>query len=148
MSLLGGHLGARTSALLDGQLDPVEAERAWLHVRDCATCHGLVERELWLKRRLAGLREEVAAPGVPSGLKGDLLSGAGLAAPAEPEAAAESSGRTRRILGIAAFGGGAVGAAFVGVMTLGAAPADAPAAPTRYAPPSVPAVYVVRATHR
>ena len=50
-----GHLGSRVSALLDGQLSPAEAERAWAHVHACHACRDLVEREGWVKTRLAGL---------------------------------------------------------------------------------------------
>ena len=47
-----GHLGSRVSALLDGQLPPDEAERAWGHVHSCHACRDLVEREGWVKTRL------------------------------------------------------------------------------------------------
>ena len=50
-----GHLGARASALLDGQLPPAEAERLWAHVHGCHLCRDLVEREGWVKTRLSGL---------------------------------------------------------------------------------------------
>ena len=40
-----GHLGTRTSALLDGQLPAAEAERLWAHVHGCHLCRDLVERE-------------------------------------------------------------------------------------------------------
>ena len=33
-----GHLGARVSALLDGQLSPADEERAWDHVHSCHQC--------------------------------------------------------------------------------------------------------------
>ena len=49
------HLGTRISALLDGQLPPEEAERAWEHVHTCHFCRDAVEREGWVKTRLAGL---------------------------------------------------------------------------------------------
>ena len=75
MSLLGNHLGARTSALLDGQLPDAEEERAWTHVHQCCACRRQVEREGWLKRRLAGLSVD---PGVsaPADLKGSLRGSA------------------------------------------------------------------------
>ena len=50
-----GHLGDRVSALLDGQLAPLDEERAWSHVHACHQCRDLVEREGWVKTRLAGL---------------------------------------------------------------------------------------------
>lgn len=121
LSLRGGHLGALTSALLDGQLPEAESERAWQHVSECPECHGLVEREAWLKRRLSCLAEPTATA-APAGLKGALL-----AAPAMPIAdPVDHPARSRRMFGLVAFGGGAVGAAFLSVLTVAAAPADAP----------------------
>ena len=67
-----GHLGTRTSALLDGQLPAAEAERLWAHVHGCHLCRDLVEREGWVKTRLSGL----GAPDrtqAPAHLKGALL---------------------------------------------------------------------------
>ncbi len=117
------HLGTRISALLDGQLSPEEAERAWGHVHACHFCRDAVEREGWVKTRLAGLSYD--AGGAPDGLKGSLLGmppGAALLA----FAGARPDHRMRRNVGLAAIGGGAVGAAVMGVLALGAAPADAP----------------------
>ena len=65
-----GHLGDRVSALLDGQLPPTEEERAWAHVHSCHLCRDLVEREGWVKTRLAGLSFDAAAP---DHLRGSLL---------------------------------------------------------------------------
>jgi hypothetical protein len=121
VSLLGGHLGNRTSALLDGQLPAEEAERAWAHVQECHVCRDRVEREGWVKRRLAGLSYD-AATSAPEGLKGSLL-GASELTPGECFLAIEHQ---RRNLALAAVGGGAVGAAVMGVLALGAAPASAP----------------------
>lgn len=136
------HLGARVSALLDGQLSPEEADRAWAHVHGCHACRDLVEREGWIKTRLSGL-SQTSATGAPADLKGmlkgrlaDLGADDGDASTFEPAfdgsagdfylalAAGERSRRTS--LALAAIGGGAVGAAVMGVLTLGAAPADAP----------------------
>lgn len=117
------HLGTRISALLDGQLPPEEAERAWEHVHTCHFCRDAVEREGWVKTRLAGLSMD--AGGAPDGLKGSLLGmppGEALLA----FAGARPDHRMRRNVGLAAIGGGAVGAAVMGVLALGAAPADAP----------------------
>jgi hypothetical protein len=117
------HLGTRISALLDGQLPPQEAERAWAHVHTCHFCRDAVEREGWVKTRLAGLSMD--AGGAPDGLKGSLLGmPPGDALPAF--AGARPDHRMRRNVGLAAIGGGAVGAAVMGVLALGAAPADAP----------------------
>ena len=55
-----GHLGDRASALLDGQLAPMEEERAWAHVHTCHQCRDVVEREGWVKTRLAGLSFDTA----------------------------------------------------------------------------------------
>jgi hypothetical protein len=124
-----GHLGTRVSALLDGQLSPEETERAWAHVHTCHLCRDLVEREGWVKTRLAGLSFQ-GGP-APERLKGSLLG----VTPSELCLAIgrDDPHRTRRHVGLAAIGGGAVGAAVMGVLALGAAPADAPT-PDRRAP--------------
>lgn len=117
------HLGNRISALLDGQLPPEDAERAWEHVQGCHFCRDAVEREGWVKTRLAGLSFDAGR--APDGLKGSLLGmppGEALLA----FAGTRPDHRMRRNVGIAAIGGGAVGAAVMGVLALGAAPADAP----------------------
>jgi anti-sigma factor RsiW len=49
------HLGATVSAMVDGQLPAADLDRAWRHVFDCASCRAEVEREMWLKQRLASL---------------------------------------------------------------------------------------------
>ena len=67
-----GHLGARVSALLDGQLSPADEERAWAHVHSCHQCRDAVEREGWVKTRLADLQLAPARTR-PSHLKGSLL---------------------------------------------------------------------------
>jgi hypothetical protein len=119
-----GHLGDRVSALLDGQLSPLEEERAWAHVHACHQCRDLVEREGWVKTRLAGLSFDAAT--APSSLKGSLLSSvsSGLP-PGDVYLATHTDPRPRRIT-LVALGGGAAGAAVMGVLALGAAPADAP----------------------
>ena len=117
-----GHLGSRVSALLDGQLPAEEAERAWAHVHACHACRDLVEREGWVKTRLAGLTFEADA--APDSLKGSLLG-----SPLLPPGSAFPTSfddRPRRQLGLVAIGGGAVGAAVMGVLALGVAPADVP----------------------
>ena len=67
-----GHLGDRVSALLDGQLSSAEEERAWAHVHACHQCRDVVEREGWVKTRLAGLSFDAAC--APSSLKGSLMA--------------------------------------------------------------------------
>jgi anti-sigma factor RsiW len=122
-----GHLGPRISALLDGQLSPAEEERAWSHVHSCHHCRDEVEREGWVKTRLSAM--QYAGSQAPSHLKGSLMV-SGLIAqwhdsrPDEMFAIAEDRGR--RHLGLAGIGGGAVGAAVMGVLALGASPANAP----------------------
>ncbi|MCL2613164.1 MAG: hypothetical protein FWD95_08005 [Nocardioidaceae bacterium] len=119
-----GHLGPRVSALLDGQLSQQEADEAWAHVYGCTTCRGLVEREGWIKTRLARTGEhDVPAS---SDLKGSLLNltpGDCFLAPA--------GGRTQRHIGVGAavVGGGAVGVALLGVLALGLAPGSGGARP-------------------
>ncbi|CAN5364241.1 hypothetical protein BH11ACT8_BH11ACT8_09320 [soil metagenome] len=120
------HLGNRVSALLDGQLSVEETERAWAHVHTCHLCRDDVEREGWVKTRLARTSFE---PGpAPAALKGALLGMPPgdilLAMTADRGQAAPA--RNRRVVGIAALGGGAVGAAVMGVLALGTAPADVP----------------------
>jgi hypothetical protein len=121
VSLLGGHLGNRTSALLDGQLPADEAERAWAHVHECHSCRDEVEREGWVKRRLAGLSYDAGAT-ASDRLKGSLLAASGLT-PGECLLGVDPH---RRNVALAAVGGGAIGAAVMGVLALGAAPASAP----------------------
>jgi anti-sigma factor RsiW len=118
------HLGDRVSALLDGQLPPAEEERAWSHVHTCHQCRDLVEREGWVKTRLAGLSFDAAC--APTSLKGSLLASisAGLP-PGDVYLTSSSDPRPRRV-SLVALGGGAAGAAVMGVLALGAAPADAP----------------------
>ena len=117
-----GHLGARVSALLDGQLSSSEAEEAWAHVYACHACRDLVEREGWVKTRLAGLSGDAGA--APADLKGSLLS----LTPGE-RFLADGQHRGpggRRGIGAAMLGGGAIGAAMVGVLALSLAPGSTP----------------------
>jgi anti-sigma factor RsiW len=121
MSFLNGHLGDRVSALLDGQLPAEEAERAWAHVHECHACRDRVEREGWIKRRLAGLSYDAGAT-ASDRLKGSLLDASELT-PGECFLAVDHQ---RRNAALAVVGGGAIGAAVMGVLALGAAPASAP----------------------
>lgn len=118
----GGHLGDKISALLDGQMSAAATAKAWEHVECCAFCHEAVDREEWIKRRLAGLTYDPAA--ASDGLKGSLL-GAGSC---EPGAFWRVPAQRRKAT-VAAIGGGAIGAAVMGVLALGAAPASAPTTP-------------------
>jgi hypothetical protein len=121
-----GHLGTRVSALLDGQLSPEEEERAWSHVHSCHQCRDQVEREGWVKTRLAGL--SFGQTEVPGHLKGALL-GALTSERTPGEAILDASAHADlrpRWAALTALGGGAGVAAVMGVLALGAAPADAP----------------------
>ena len=131
MNWLGGHLGTRVSALLDGQLSAEEEERAWDHVHMCHLCRDLVEREGWVKTRLAGLTWGATAE-VPSHLRGSLM-GAPALTPGEAILADDGREHRGRRVGLVALGSGAAGAAVMGVLALGSAPADLPS-PERRAP--------------
>lgn len=150
------HLGSRVSALLDGRLPAAEEERAWAHVHECNPCRDLVEREGWVKTRLAGLsfadRAECEAP---DRLKSSLLGcGSALTPPHFPIAATSTRARHRSLV---AIGGGAAGAAVVGVLALGAtgtpqlerrAPVTDLSRPTQTATPAVSDKAPDRATKR
>ena len=119
-----GHLGSRVSALLDGQLSPEEEERAWSHVHACHQCRDQVEREGWVKTRLAGL--SFGETHVPGHLKGSLLGALAAARPPGEVILDADSGSRLRWGALSALGGGAGVAAVMGVLALGAAPAQAP----------------------
>ncbi|MEZ0578631.1 hypothetical protein [Nocardioides sp. MH1] len=103
------------SALLDGQLSAAEAEEAWEHVYSCHACRDLVEREGWIKTRLAGL--SCGERSASADLKGSLLN---LTPGERILAEANHGGSTvRRGVGVAVLGGGALGAAMVGVLAFG-----------------------------
>ena len=133
--LVIGHLGSRVSALLDGQMSPADEERAWEHVHTCHQCRDAVEREGWVKTRLATM--QLAGASAPSHLKGSLIVRGVVDWPDLPEHPAFADSR-RRHLGLSGIGGGAVGAAVMGVLALGASPANAPGAVVQ------PGVRVVR----
>lgn len=121
------HLGSRVSALLDGRLSPAEEERCWDHVHQCHPCRDLVEREGWVKTRLATW--SFGAGAAPDDLKSSLLAPA--ARPWEATyGAAHARARSRSVLVLGGLAG-AVGATVVGVLALGAAPASAPAVDRR-----------------
>ncbi|TYL45175.1 hypothetical protein FXB39_19495 [Nocardioides sp. BGMRC 2183] len=115
-----GHLGTRVSALLDGQMPAAEAEDAWAHVYACHRCRDLVEREGWVKTRLAGLD---AARATPADLKGSLLN----LTPGEQFIAAPNAARRPVSGGFVLISGGALGAALLGVVALGVTPGAGPA---------------------
>lgn len=127
MLSLSGHIGAKASALVDGQLSRAEEERAWSHVLTCPGCRRLVEHEGWTKRQLGALSGP--APGEPSpGLLGSLYA---VDAWAEVDAIEKRS--TRRRTTVALVGGGAVGAAVLGLITVtgtGLGRSDVPSRPS------------------
>ncbi|WP_134765258.1 hypothetical protein [Nocardioides sp. 1609] len=147
---MSAHLGRRVSDLLDGQLSATETEAAWSHVHTCHQCRDDVEREGWVKTRLSTLALDVDdSRCAPDRLKGALLgmppgdcylrpSGPGMFAHHDGLSNGDHTGahrpRARRTAGMAALGGGAVGAAVLGVLALGTAPADAPSFDRRYQP--------------
>ncbi len=124
-----GHLGTRVSALLDGQLSVDEAERAWDHVHVCHLCRDLVEREGWVKTRLAEFG--LGAGDAPSGLKGSLLMASGPVPPGHSYLDPATRHRPRATATAVAVGSGAVGVAMLGVLFVGASPASAPATDRR-----------------
>ena len=121
-----GHLGNRVSALLDGQLSARDTEEAWAHVYACHTCRDLVEREGWVKTRLAGLCGGEGS--APSNLKGSLLS----MPPGDALLSGVDAGHgPRRGTGVVMIGGGALGAAMLGVLAFGLNPGALPPADRR-----------------
>ena len=115
MFSLSGHIGSRVSALVDGQLAPGEEERAWSHVLTCPGCRVLVEQEGWTKRQLGSLGAPVAAS-PPGQLPGELLGSLHTVdAWAEVEAIERRSTRRRTAV---LMGGGAVGAAVLGLVAV------------------------------
>ena len=115
---LHGHIGSNASALVDGQLSPAEEERAWNHVLGCPGCRRLVEREGWIKQRLAGLAVAPAQVAAPAGLMGALYDVDAWATVDEIE---RRSAR-RRAAGVL-VGAGSVGLAVVAMMAVTSPPA-------------------------
>lgn len=114
-----GHLGSRVSALLDGQLPPAEAERAWAHVHACHSCRDLVEREGWVKTQLSGLPDRSRSGAAPAHLKDSLLGGQPAPSPFfHATAPGADPARPRRVAGVL-LGGSAAGVAVLGVVALG-----------------------------
>lgn len=122
----------RVSELLDGQLSAPDTEASWGHVHTCHLCRDEVEREGWVKTRLSSL----SVDGAPGGCTPDRLKGALLGMPpvecfsAGVQDDLTNRSRPRRhvgsMAGIAALGGGAAGAAVMGLLALGPSPAELP----------------------
>ena len=64
------HLGARVSALVDGQLGPSERDRALVHVAHCDTCQAAVDAERSVKALLAGSARPTPSDGLLASLHG------------------------------------------------------------------------------
>ena len=127
---IGGHLGQSVSALVDGQLDPETAERAWDHVLTCADCRALVEREAWVKRRLSMMGGNEPSARLLGSLQGLGAEGSptreSLEAWAEVDRL-ERSTRTRRRAGFAVAGAGS--AAVLGFAALSSFGLGGPSGP-------------------
>ncbi len=131
MMSLTGHIGARVSALVDGQLSREDEERAWSHVLGCPGCRRLVQREGWIKNQLRLL----AAPA--SGASSPGLSRALYDVDAWAAVDAIERRSTRRRVTAVAVGGGAVGAALLGLVTMTGSLSGGGAAPVRPAPATI-----------
>ncbi|MFL6105486.1 MAG: anti-sigma factor family protein [Marmoricola sp.] len=112
MLWFSGHIGSNASALVDGQLSSADEERAWQHVLGCAGCRRLVEREGWIKQRLAGLAGP-SALAAPAGLLGSLYD---VDAWATVDAIERRSKRRRAA--VALVGASSVGVAVLAVMSV------------------------------
>lgn len=144
-----GHLGSKVTVLLDGRLDAAEEERAWEHVHGCHGCRDAVEREGWVKTHLAqwgsvaapsseSLRATLlAGPFPPAGPVGSGPVGAGAARQHAAWTEQHSGHRTRHAV---AWGGSALGVAVMGLVALGAAPANTPFQERRTVTSIVPVV--------
>ena len=116
MLSLSGHIGTKASALVDGQLPPAEAERAWSHVLTCPGCRRLVEHEGWVKRQLGSLSAPESVDPPPQ-LLGSLYAVDAWAAVDE----IEKQSRRRRTAAVV-VGSGAVGACVLGLLTITGGP--------------------------
>jgi hypothetical protein len=119
MRFLGGHLGSSVSARVDGQLDHATTERAWNHVLGCPHCRAQVEREIWVKNRLALLAGDEPAPPLVEMLH-ELVSSDASSGPGDPPpfSGADRSVRARRLTVLALLGVGSATAAVFAVATL------------------------------
>ena len=136
---MSAHLGRRGSDRLDGQLPADEAARAWPHIHGCGLCRRAVEREGWVKTQLLNL--SMAGSPAPEHLKGSLLGSP--MTPSYPTDYGYEPEQERAWRGtLLTIGGGALGAAVLGIVALGVAPVDGRRAPvtsvgdTVFGPPS------------
>lgn len=130
-----GHIGTRVSALVDGQLSPAEEERAWSHVLACPGCRRLVEHEGWTKRQLGSLSTG-PRDSVPPQLVGSLYD---VREVADAWAAVEGIERrsARRRTATVLVGGGAVGAAVLGLVAVTGPSLGRGETPTRPSPATI-----------
>ena len=125
---LHGHIGSTASALVDGQLSEAEEERAWKHVLGCPGCRRLVEKEGWLKQRLAGLAASNTFAAPPT-LMGALYDVDAWATVDELERRSTRRRRTSALVGASS-----VGLAVMAVMTITSPPAGQGEVPGNRAP--------------
>lgn len=116
-----GHVGTKVSALIDGQLSQAESERLWTHVHGCDLCRDHVEREGWVKTRLAGLN--VGAPIAPNYLRSVLCRPSDVSDQPELQRSLLDGGR--RTATVAVVGAGSMGVAMLGILAL-AVPSQTP----------------------
>ncbi|WP_235737930.1 hypothetical protein [Nocardioides alcanivorans] len=127
-----GHVGNRVSALVDGQLPAELADRLWAHVHSCCLCRDQVEREGWVKTRVAGLSHQCRP--APDYLQSLLtLSPTSTRCPPRPTGTSRRGPRGVVRRWRCLVGAGSVSAALVGVVAL-AGPAQAPVPAERQAP--------------
>jgi hypothetical protein len=107
----GGHLGALVSPLVDGQLRPATAERAWAHVLRCHLCTESVRRQTWVKNQLLLTRSAPPPASLTDRLcaRPDRLAGG----PAEPAETVLATSTPRTRAAALAGVGGLSAAAFV-----------------------------------
>jgi len=109
------HLGERVSDLVDGQLPPEAAERAFAHLASCQGCRDQVEAERLMKARLAAL----ALPTPREDLVQKLLAMGGPAGPVPPRAG-HVPGSARPSTVPVEVGADLIGAELVGADLIGA----------------------------
>lgn len=121
------HLGDRITALVDGRLSPGEFDRVMAHVRYCADCRDIVERESWIRESLHHLPGAEPSAALLMSLQ-DI--GAGTAVPISADPAVHWSLPDRRRAGVAMLGVSSVAAGVFGLAyVVGAAPSAEPVRP-------------------
>jgi anti-sigma factor RsiW len=86
------HLGPRLSALIDGELDGSERERAIWHINKCGSCQNEAAALRMLKRRMNAFGEAAAGAGVAS-LISRLMSLSDVIELDDPESGLDRPGR-------------------------------------------------------